>query len=149
MARWGIIIALLIFIGALSLISVNLIHLAGDSYYLEKSAGFFSGLVHGILAPIPLILGLFIKINMYELNNSGWWYDFGFLLGLLIVWGVEKGQRYVTKNYYYNKNSGVSKEDMKDIEGLIDKKIEGRLKDKKDKDKKEDKKKKRWKFWER
>ena len=98
MARWAIIIGLLIFIGALSLISSGMVHLAGDSYYLVKEAGFFSGLVHGILAPITLVLGLFIKINMYELNNGGWWYNFGFLFGLLIVWGAEKGQKYVTQN---------------------------------------------------
>lgn len=145
MARLGIIIALFIFIGALSLISVNFVHLAGDIYYAVKPAGFFSGIVHGIIAPITLILSLFMKINMYELNNIGWWYNFGFLMGILMVLGAGKTTQNVTKNYYYgDKHAGLSNNDKRDIEDIVDRK----LKEKKGSKKKEENKKKSWKFWE-
>lgn len=151
MARWGIIIGLLIVIGALSLISSGVLHLAGDSYFNINQAGFFTGLVHGILAPITLILGLFMKVQMYELNNNGWWYNCGFLLGILIVWGAGSTHNNITKNYYYgDKGRRLSDDDKKDIESLIDKKIDGRLRNKKDKskDKGKDNKNSNWKFWE-
>jgi hypothetical protein len=158
MARWGIIVALLIIIGALSLISSNIVHLAGDGYYLISNAGFFSGFVHGILAPITIVLGLFIKVNMYELHNTGWWYNFGFLFGILAIWGAGKTSNNITKNYYYGYNKptqGLSKEDRMHMEKLIDQKIEGKLKNnnkinkdikEKNKDKDQDKK-KSWEFW--
>jgi len=145
MARWGFIIGLLVIIGALSLVSVNLIFLPGDPHYIIGKAGFISGIVHGLLAPITLILALFIKVNMYELNNVGWWYNLGFLLGLLSVWAGGQKTRSVTKNYYYGdskQTKGISKSDWKDVEKIIEKKVEERVKNKKQKNSKND-----WKFW--
>jgi hypothetical protein len=44
--------------------------------------GFWSGLWHGIIAPISFIGSLFSnEIAMYAVNNTGGWYDFGFVLG--------------------------------------------------------------------
>lgn len=45
--------------------------------------GFFIGIWHGILAPYTLIVRWFIDIQMYELPNSGFGYDIGFLIGLI------------------------------------------------------------------
>ena len=46
-------------------------------------AGFLAGLWHGLICPITFIVSLFTPgVRMYEQNNSGRWYDFGFLLGL-------------------------------------------------------------------
>jgi len=44
--------------------------------------GFWTGAWQGLLAPYTLLLRLFMEIQMYALPNSGWWYDFGFLLGV-------------------------------------------------------------------
>lgn len=44
--------------------------------------GFWLGLWHGLLAPWALILRLFMDIGMYAYPNTGWFYDFGFLLGV-------------------------------------------------------------------
>ncbi len=45
--------------------------------------GFLFGLIHGFLAPLTFIIGLFTDdVTMYAVNNSGGWYDFGFLLGI-------------------------------------------------------------------
>jgi len=57
----------------------------GNGHYtLFKPAGFFWGIWHGWLAPLSLIIQWFVpKIQIYEPFNTGWWYDFGFYLGIL------------------------------------------------------------------
>lgn len=70
-------------IGFLSLLftscapSVEGIELSGEPY------GFFHGLLHGIIAPFAFIGNLFGgEYAVYVINNTGNWYDFGFLLGI-------------------------------------------------------------------
>lgn len=47
-----------------------------------KVAGFWRGLWHGLIAPITFVVSLFSsKVSLYEVHNSGGWYDFGFVLG--------------------------------------------------------------------
>jgi hypothetical protein len=47
-----------------------------------KVAGFWLGLWHGLIAPITFIVSLFSdKVSLYEVHNSGGWYNFGFVLG--------------------------------------------------------------------
>lgn len=45
--------------------------------------GFFSGIIHGILAPLAFI-GNILGGNfaIYAVHNCGNWYDFGYLLGI-------------------------------------------------------------------
>ncbi|TAJ14686.1 hypothetical protein DMA11_04765 [Marinilabiliaceae bacterium JC017] len=60
----------------------------GGSYSPIKPAGFFSGIWHGWVAPVSLILGLFnSKISIYESFNTGWWYDFGFYISIIAGFG--------------------------------------------------------------
>lgn len=60
----------------------------GNEKYEEKEAGFLSGLWHGIISPISLIWGAFNSaVSMYEVRNTGGWYNLGFLLGILFFWG--------------------------------------------------------------
>ncbi|HPO56854.1 MAG TPA: hypothetical protein PKY46_12700 [Ignavibacteriaceae bacterium] len=63
--------------------------LPGDgSYTQENTAGFFWGIWHGWIAPISLIIGLFQDgVRIYEVNNSGWWYDFGFYMAIISGFG--------------------------------------------------------------
>ena len=50
--------------------------------------GFLDGLWHGIIAPVTFIISLFSdKVTMYEVHNNGGWYNFGFLLGMMIILG--------------------------------------------------------------
>jgi predicted small secreted protein len=52
----------------------------------SDDAGFLLGLWHGIIAPITFIVSLFNRsVGIYEVHNSGGWYNFGFLLGLSII----------------------------------------------------------------
>lgn len=51
---------------------------------LEQPAGFVSGILHGLIAPFTLVASLFMPtIRMYDVTNSGAYYDVGFLLGLI------------------------------------------------------------------
>ena len=61
----------------------------GDgSYTATKTAGFFWGIWHGWLAPLSLIIGIFDKnIRLYEINNTGWWYDFGYYMAIISGFG--------------------------------------------------------------
>ena len=63
--------------------------LPGDiERYAEKPAGFFMGIWHGWMAPISLIVRLFNPdIRIYEVNNTGWWYDFGFYMAIISGFG--------------------------------------------------------------
>ena len=54
----------------------------------ETPAGFWYGLWHGVISFISLIIHLFNDtVMVYEKNNTGGWYDFGFLLGVIFIWG--------------------------------------------------------------
>lgn len=72
----------------------------GDTYSPQSPAGFFSGVWHGWIAPLSLIVGIFKDgVRIYEPNNAGWWYDFGFYIaviagfgGLALSRGRKKGQ---------------------------------------------------------
>ena len=47
------------------------------------AAGFWLGLWQGLISPITFIVSLFNdKVNIYEVNNNGNWYNFGFMLGV-------------------------------------------------------------------
>lgn len=61
----------------------------GDgSYTADKPAGFFWGIWHGWVASISLIISIFVKnISIYELNNTGWWYDLGFYMAIISGFG--------------------------------------------------------------
>ncbi len=53
-----------------------------------KSAGFWSGLGHGVISPVTFVISLFSdNVNVYEVFNSGNWYDFGFMFGVSIIFG--------------------------------------------------------------
>ena len=54
--------------------------------------GFLDGLWHGIIAPLTFFISLFTDgVNVYEVNNNGNWYDFGFVLGAGILFGGGSG----------------------------------------------------------
>lgn len=51
-------------------------------------AGFLWGIWHGWIAPITLIIGIFNKnISIYEVYNTGWWYDFGYYIAIISGFG--------------------------------------------------------------
>ena len=50
-----------------------------------NDAGFWLGLWHGLIAPIAFLVSLFNEsVGIYEVHNSGGWYNVGFLFGVSI-----------------------------------------------------------------
>jgi hypothetical protein len=58
-----------------------------------RQYGFFYGLLHGFITPVSFVTSLFKDdVAIYAVNNSGGWYDFGFLLGSS-GWGFLAGNK--------------------------------------------------------
>ena len=72
----------------------------GDgSSSLDDTAGFFTGIWHGWIAPISLIFGFFnSSIRIYEIINTGWWYDFGYYMAIISGFGGLSLLRKKSKN---------------------------------------------------
>ena len=90
-------------IAALLAVSVLLVSCASPNPVAEgiatiptdvTPAGFWRGLWHGMTAVFALIGRLFgMDIGVYEVNNTGGWYDFGFLLGAGALTGGASSSR--------------------------------------------------------
>jgi len=51
-------------------------------------AGFLGGLWHGLISPFTFIISLFTpNVRIYETNNKGVIYDFGFIIGVSASFG--------------------------------------------------------------
>jgi hypothetical protein len=51
-------------------------------------AGFWAGLWHGLISPITFLVSLVNpNVRIYETNNRGRWYDFGFIVGVSGAFG--------------------------------------------------------------
>jgi hypothetical protein len=60
----------------------------GGRYGNNHPAGFFTGIWHGWIAPVCLIVQIFKPdIRIYEVANTGWWYDFGFYIAVISGFG--------------------------------------------------------------
>lgn len=55
-------------------------------------AGFWLGLWHGFILPFAFVVSLLSdKVTIYEVHNSGTWYNLGFLMGAAMIWGGSGG----------------------------------------------------------
>jgi hypothetical protein len=61
---------------------------AGNPQFSQETpAGFWWGVWHGVISVVSLIVHIFNEnVAVYETHNTGGWYDFGFLLGVIFVW---------------------------------------------------------------
>ena len=56
------------------------------------AAGFWTGLWHGFILPVSIIISWFdSSVGIYEVHNNGGWYDTGFVLGASFVFGTVLG----------------------------------------------------------
>jgi len=77
-----------LFVLIISLLLLTSCAAGGEQFKPDNPAGFLMGLWHGIIAFISLVVHLFNQnVAVYEVNNIGGWYDFGFLLGVSCIWG--------------------------------------------------------------
>lgn len=64
---------------------------AGPNAALDTGAdpaGFWLGLWHGFIVPVTFVVSLFTDdVSVYEVQNSGNWYDVGFVIGVSSVFG--------------------------------------------------------------
>jgi hypothetical protein len=61
---------------------------AGNERFDMDPAGFWAGLWHGLISLVTFIISLFNSdVAIYEVNNSGWPYNLGFILGIMIFYG--------------------------------------------------------------
>jgi hypothetical protein len=58
----------------------------------DQVAGFWRGLWHGIISPFAFVVSLFSdNVGIYEVHNNGNWYNFGFMVGVSIIFGGSGG----------------------------------------------------------
>lgn len=75
----------------------NILAVAGSNSKYQKlgarPAGFWAGFWHGLISPITFLVSLFSpKVRIYETNNRGRLYDFGFLVGVSGAFGSSASQ---------------------------------------------------------
>jgi hypothetical protein len=82
--KWILVIALLL-CAAFLLTSC----IPGDGKYTaDRPANFLSGIWHGWIAPVCLVVEIFNpNIRLYEQVNTGFWYDFGFYIAVISGFG--------------------------------------------------------------
>lgn len=54
----------------------------------SKVAGFWLGLWQGFICLFTFVISLFSdNVTIYEVHNNGGWYNFGFLIGVMMFFG--------------------------------------------------------------
>ena len=60
----------------------------GNIEFDVDPAGFWAGLWHGFISLFTFIISLFTdQVGIYEVNNSGWPYNLGFIIGIMLFYG--------------------------------------------------------------
>lgn len=82
---------LLLFIVILALVFMSCAP-GNENWDQEKNpgnkAGFWAGLWHGAIIIVTFIVSLFTDdVGLYEINNTGWPYNLGFIIGLNVSIG--------------------------------------------------------------
>ncbi|UCH11113.1 MAG: hypothetical protein JSU61_04270 [Fidelibacterota bacterium] len=73
----------------------------GNERFVTGPAGFWAGLWHGFICFFTFIISLFSDtVHIYEVNNTGGWYDFGFVLGVACFFGGSSGPFSCKKKTY-------------------------------------------------
>lgn len=106
----------------------------GNKKFDQNPAGFWAGLWHGLICFITFIISLFTdSVSMYEVNNSGGWYNLGFLIGAAIALGGSWGP-------YKKKKAKVAKaKEWEEIGAKVEEKVRKAIKDWVDEAEKKDK----------
>jgi hypothetical protein len=66
--------------------------LVGSPDQNGRVAGFWHGLWHGFIVLFTFVVSLFSdNVRIYEVHNNGNWYNFGFVLGMMIFFGAGGG----------------------------------------------------------
>lgn len=91
MLKWIVIYALCIFLflGCAANQNPNVGTMRDNN---KEPAGFWLGLWHGFIVFFAFIVSLFKhSVGIYETHNVGFWYNFGYVIGLIISHGGGAG----------------------------------------------------------
>lgn len=77
----------------------NILAIAGpDSRFRQpgaRPAGFLAGLWHGLISPFCFLVSLFHPgVRIYEVQNRGVAYDYGFMIGISAIFVVRDLRRH-------------------------------------------------------
>ena len=91
--RWALAAALLAFtLVALAGCAPGPNELLGSAGAHGVVAGFWRGLWNGVISPVTFVISLFNHgVQFYEVHNNGGWYNFGFILGISVIFGGGAG----------------------------------------------------------
>lgn len=96
----------------------------GNKKFEARPAGFWAGLWHGLICIITFIISLFTdRVSMYEVSNSGGWYNFGFLIGAAIALGGSWAP------YKKKKAKSAKEKEWKEIGAKVEEKVCKAIKD--------------------
>jgi len=114
----------IILLGLILFILIAISCAPGNKKFDAKPAGFWAGLWHGLICVITFIISLFTdKVHMYEVSNTGGWYNFGFLIGAAMALGGSCGS-------YKKKISKSAKEkEWERISAKVEEKVRKGIKD--------------------
>ena len=99
---------------------------ANHEMYEAEPAGFWAGLWHGLILLVTFIINLFTdSVGIYEVNNSGAWYNFGFLLGVMMSFGHGGLWRPVRKSF---SSKCRDEEEWEEIAKKVEKKVRKNIK---------------------
>ena len=74
---------LLVLMAILALMLFTACHPGHERYVVDAPAGFLWGIWHGVISLFTLIGSIFTDtVTIYETNNTGFWYNLGFLIGV-------------------------------------------------------------------
>ena len=129
---------------------------AGNEQFTSvNQAGFFYGIWHGVISFMSLIIHIFNdSVVIYEVDNTGGWYDFGFLIGVTAIWGggchlkcksskererdkewdeigekVEKKVMIKLKDWAKDEEVSDDKEEWKEISEKVEKKLKRKIRE--------------------
>lgn len=91
----------------------------GNPMYSADPAGFWAGLWHGLIMIFTFIIGLFNDgVHVYEVANTGAFYDLGFVLGAAIFFGCSGGHRKIRK-----KTKSANEKEWEEIGEKVEEKV--------------------------
>jgi hypothetical protein len=81
-------VSTLLLLGGLTLVLASCAagpNTAASAVPADQQAGFWLGLWQGLIIPVAFVVSLFNPdVGIYEIHNSGAWYNLGFLLGIVV-----------------------------------------------------------------
>lgn len=85
MRRAVLIVVVVVFVGLVAGCAPGPNMVAGRG---QDPAGFWLGLWHGFISLFTFVVSLFNdNVSIYEVNNNGNWYNFGYIFGVMMFWG--------------------------------------------------------------